>query len=226
MQSVTLTEELARNGYVVAAPDHADATLCHTITPVPGSANTVQPSQPGILAPEAWSDNSRRDRQEDIEAILDALLADAEFRSVIDPQRLGLAGHSLGPYTVIGISGGWPSWRDARVRAVLALSPYVMPFQVKQTLRDIQIPVMFMYQGGTLDVGITAFLQGPKGAYAAAHSPAYFVVLQGAGHFAWVNCGEEHRAIMSSASNQREALRRLRNRVFQPPLKGAAGVQT
>ncbi|HXW63895.1 MAG TPA: hypothetical protein VEK74_02335 [Burkholderiaceae bacterium] len=53
LQSVTLTEELARNGYVVAAPDHADATLCHTITPVPGSANTVQPSQPGILAPEA-----------------------------------------------------------------------------------------------------------------------------------------------------------------------------
>jgi Platelet-activating factor acetylhydrolase, isoform II len=34
LQSVAITEELARHGYVVAAPDHADASLCHLgITP-------------------------------------------------------------------------------------------------------------------------------------------------------------------------------------------------
>jgi hypothetical protein len=30
LQSIAFTEELARHGYVVAAPDHADAFLCHT----------------------------------------------------------------------------------------------------------------------------------------------------------------------------------------------------
>ncbi|MGA2397330.1 MAG: hypothetical protein ABSG30_04595 [Steroidobacteraceae bacterium] len=73
---------------------------------------------------------------------------------------------------------------------MLALSPYVMPFQVKQTLADIHIPLM--YQGGTLDAGITPFLEGAKGAYASANAPAYLVVLRRAGHFAWVNCAREH----------------------------------
>ena len=33
LQSIAFTEELARHGYVVAAPDHADAFLCHTARP-------------------------------------------------------------------------------------------------------------------------------------------------------------------------------------------------
>ncbi|HTV49929.1 MAG TPA: hypothetical protein VME21_02010 [Steroidobacteraceae bacterium] len=189
LQSVTFTEELARHGYVVAAPDHADAALCHT--PMSGSSlPSAPPAQPPILRPQAWSEESRQDRRQDVESVIDELLADREFASVIDAQRIGLAGHSLGGYTVVGIAGGWPSWKDARVRAVLALSPYVMPFQVQKTLSDVHIPIM--YQGGTLDVGITPFLRGPQGAFAAAQAPAYLLVLRAAGHFAWVNCGHEH----------------------------------
>jgi predicted dienelactone hydrolase len=190
LQSVTFTEELARHGYVVAAPDHADAALCHTIAAAKGVKPPPQRAQPAILKPEAWSDASRVDRRQDVEAVITTLLGDREFSAVIDPQRIGLAGHSLGGYTVVGLSGGWPSWRDDRVRAVLALSPYVMPFQVKGTLGEVRIPIM--YQGGTLDVGITPFLTGSNGAFATAKSPAYLVILPAAGHFAWVNCGHEH----------------------------------
>jgi predicted dienelactone hydrolase len=190
LQSVTFTEELARHGYVVAAPDHADAALCHTKAPATGVNPPSPPVQPGILSPEEWSDRSRKDRRQDVEALLDTLLADRQFAAVIDPEHIGVAGHSLGGYTVVGLAGGWPSWRDDRIRAVLALSPYVMPFQVKGTLREVAVPIM--YQGGTLDVGITPFLTGPRGAFAAAQSPAYLVVLPRAGHFAWVNCGHEH----------------------------------
>jgi len=46
-----------------------------------------------------------------------------------------------------------------------------------------------MYQGGTLDVGITPFLTGSQGAYAAANPPVYFMELKWAGHLAWANCG-------------------------------------
>jgi predicted dienelactone hydrolase len=191
LQSVSFTEELARNGYVVAAPDHADAALCHTLPPPRGTKPGPPPDQPKILDPDSWNDASRKDRRADIESIIDELVKnDDEFRRVIDPTKIGLAGHSLGGYTVVGIAGGWPSWLDPRVGAVLAMSPYVMPFQVKETLGNVRVPLM--YQGGTLDVGITPFLIGPKGAYAASNPPAYFVELRGAGHLAWANCGDEH----------------------------------
>lgn len=184
LQSVTLTEELARHGYVVAAPDHADAFLCHTVEK--SGSRHARPPQPSFLKPETWDDQTFLDRRNDLETLLAALLADHEFQQVINPDTIGAAGHSLGGYTVVGLAGGWPSWLDPRIRAVLALSPYVMPFQVQKTLGDVHVPLM--YQGGTLDVGITPFLQGNKGAFANANPPVYFAVLQHASHFAWVDC--------------------------------------
>ncbi len=47
---------------------------------------------------------------------------------------IGAAGHSLGGYTVVGLGGGWPRWKDGRIRAVLALSPYVQPFMAQHSL--------------------------------------------------------------------------------------------
>jgi predicted dienelactone hydrolase len=190
LQSVSFTEELARNGYIVAAPDHTDAAICHIVPPSRAKHPLPFPSQPKIFDPSAWNETSRADRRQDVEAVIDHLLKDNEFGPAIDPEKIGLAGHSLGGYTVMGVAGGWPSWLDPRVRAVLAMSPYVMPFQVKNTLGNVHVPVM--YQGGTLDAGITPFLKGPKGAYAVANPPVYFVELRGAGHLAWTNCGNEH----------------------------------
>lgn len=189
IQSMSLTEELARHGYVVAAPDHADAAICHSARAAPGSPTAASVTQPKIMQPQNWDETSRTDRRQDIETVIDALLKQPEFKPVIDSTKIGLAGHSLGGYTVVGMAGGWPSWTDSRVRAVLALSPYVMPFQVKNTLADVHVPLM--YQGGDIDVGITPFLTGPKGAYAAANAPVYFVVLRKAAHLAWTNCGRE-----------------------------------
>jgi predicted dienelactone hydrolase len=184
LQSIAFTEELARHGYVVAAPDHADAFLCHTARP----EESGREIQPNFLKPETWTDTTFVGRRNDIEATIDELLSDDVFRQVIDATNIGAAGHSLGGYTVVGLVGGWSSWVDPRIRAVLALSPYVMPFQVRNTLQNIHVPLM--YQGGTLDVGITPFLKGANGAYSQSNPPAYFVELNNAGHLAWVNCGK------------------------------------
>jgi len=187
LQSAVFTEELARHGYVVAAPDHADAALCHTAEPA--GPRSPRPRQLNFFKPETWNETSFTDRRDDIEAVISEVLANRELQPIIEPQNIGAAGHSLGGYTVVGMAGGWPSWREPRIRAVLALSPYVMPFQVKKTLGDVRVPLM--YQGGTLDVGITPFLKGPNGAYAQANPPAYFAILKEAAHLAWANCGKE-----------------------------------
>ncbi|HML11849.1 MAG TPA: hypothetical protein VK456_01000, partial [Xanthobacteraceae bacterium] len=173
--------------YVVAAPDHADALLCHTALRPPSAQ---RPAQPNVFKPDTWNDTTFADRRKDMAEVIDALLASGEFRPAIDAQNIGAAGHSLGGYVVVGMAGGWPSWLDPRIRAVLALSPYVMPFQVRKTLGGVRVPLM--YQGGTLDVGVTPFLKGDEGAYRVANPPAYFVELKDAGHFAWANCGSAH----------------------------------
>ena len=187
LQSVAITEELARHGYVVAAPDHADASLCHTVEPERGPHRP--PPQTSVFKPDIWDDTTFIDRRNDLEAVIAGLLSNHEFQQVIDAQAIGAAGHSLGGYTVVGLAGGWSSWLDPRIRAVVALSPHVMPFQVKKTLGNVHVPLM--YQGGTLDLGITPFLEGPNGAFAAANPPVYFAVLPHAAHLAWVNCGDD-----------------------------------
>jgi predicted dienelactone hydrolase len=185
LQSIAFTEELARHGYVVAAPDHADALLCHSVRPK--SPPAPRPAQPDVFKPETWTEATFADRRDDIAATIDGLLSHAEFRHVIDATSIGAAGHSLGGYTVVGMAGGWSGWIDRRISAVLALSPYVMPFQVHRTIGGVRVPLM--YQGGTLDIGITPFLKGANGAYAQANPPVFLVELKDAAHFAWVNCG-------------------------------------
>jgi predicted dienelactone hydrolase len=184
IQAIAFTEELARHGYVVAAPDHGDAMVCHTARPVVPVPRSRQPDFDRL---DTWNETSFADRRTDVEATIDALLAHGDFHDIIDADNIGAAGHSLGGYTVVGMAGGWAGWLDRRIRAVLGLSPYVMPFQVQERLGNVRVPLM--YQGGTLDAGITPFLTGANGAYRKANPPAFLLVLRDAGHFAWVSCG-------------------------------------
>ncbi len=73
------------------------------------------------------------------------------------------------------------------MRAILALSPYDQPFLAHDTLGGLGAPVL--YQGGTLDLGITPSIEKPDGGYDASPSPKYFVEFFGAGHLAWSNLG-------------------------------------
>ena len=77
---------LAENGYIVAAPEHAG---------------------------DSWrderysgtSENWRR-RPRQLSAVLDWLLGDAEIGPRIDPARIGAVGHSAGGYSVLALIGG------------------------------------------------------------------------------------------------------------------------
>ncbi|HTY53825.1 MAG TPA: alpha/beta fold hydrolase [Candidatus Binataceae bacterium] len=191
-QSAFLTAALAQAGYAVFAPNHRDAA-CKGQGQL---RNWLKRPVVPFDQPNGWSDATYADRDQDIEKLVDALSANPQYRSPpFDWNRLGLAGHSLGGYTVLGVAGAWPRWKDRRVRAVLALSPYTNPFLVRKTLDDLDAPVM--YQGGTNDVGITPFVKKRDGAYDQSPAPKYFVEFEGAGHMAWTNLRDTyHPAII------------------------------
>jgi predicted dienelactone hydrolase len=194
-QSVFLMEALANGGYLVVAPNHADARC--------GSARghgfrARRPEEP-FRQGETWSDATYKDRRADIEAVLDAVLAAKTFEGVrVDAGRIGIAGHSLGGYTALGIAGAWKSWKDPRIKAVLALSPYNAPFVAKGDLGQMDVPVM--YQGGTLDWGVTPTVRRLNGAYDHSSAPKYYVEFRGAGHFAWTDLNPRFHSIIDTYS--------------------------
>lgn len=191
-QSRFLMRAFAEAGYLVVAPNHRDAT-CNG-----GSASWLEPPEQRFARPERWNDASYRERGHDIDDIVRALRTDARLSAQADLSRIGLVGHSLGGYTVLGLAGAWPDWKLDGVRAVLALSPYSQPFIVRQTLAGIAVPVM--YQGGSRDFGITLALRKNSGAYEQSRSPKYYVEFQDAGHFAWTDLSAvDHEAIVAYA---------------------------
>jgi hypothetical protein len=175
-QSTFLTQALADAGYFVVAPQHADSLCGHHVSP---------PEVP-FWRPQDWSDATYRDRHDDIVAVIAILHRDRAFAGKIDWSKLGLMGHSLGGYTVLGLAGGWPSWRIPEVKAVVALSPWCVPFLLGGgDLGSVSAPVE--YQGGTGDFGITPSVSLPGGCYDATRAPAAFVEFQDAGHLAWTD---------------------------------------
>ncbi len=186
IQSVFLTEDFARNGYIVIAPDHDDA-LCSTMPGKGSSLEEFDLSQ--FNNPQDWSDATYLDRKEDIEFLLDYALAenskqDSFFFSSIDKDSVGMMGHSLGGYTSLGLIGAWPSWEDNRFKAALLVSPVIKPHLVNGGLENINIPVMI--QGGTLDSTITPDI--PQ-VYSQLGEPKYFLNIKFASHLAWANTG-------------------------------------
>ena len=182
LQSIFLTEELARAGYVVAAPDHADAACAIGSDEVNLGRMRIDKS---FLDPASWNERSEIGRLHDLRAAIRLVAADPQLARIADTSRIGAIGHSLGGYAVLGMAGGWPSWKTPEVKAVLALSPYVLPFIAHGALSRLQVPVM--YQGAALDWGMTTSLEGPKGAYAATAPPKFFVKLNGGTHLEWTN---------------------------------------
>jgi predicted dienelactone hydrolase len=106
-----------------------------------------------------------------------------------DLGRLGLVGHSLGGYTVLGLGGAWPSWRLAGVRAVVALTPYSLPFQQSAGLSRMSVPVM--YEAGGLDPIFTVPLE--QSGYAQTPAPKFLVEFASASHMAWTDLGISDR---------------------------------
>ena len=196
-QSAFLTEYLAEKGYIVIAPDHADARCGGFMGGgrLMGSRGGTKdwPEKP-FRSPEVWTDKTESDRRDDVLFALSSMLDDRQYAPYIDTDHIGLMGHSLGGYTVLGLAGAWPSWKDKRFKAVLALSPFITPYIQKKTLRNIDIPVM--YQGGTKDDPITPVIKRSGGAYTQTLAPKYFLEFDGADHLSFTEMDQKYRDVI------------------------------
>jgi predicted dienelactone hydrolase len=101
LQSVFFTEQLARNGYIVAAPDHNDASCSAS----GGAASPNFGSEPSLFEPQKWTESNYTDRKNDVQNVISSLTKDGTFGNQIG--KIGVAGHSLGGYTAAALAGGW-----------------------------------------------------------------------------------------------------------------------
>ena len=194
-QTKFLMQARAKAGYLVLAPNHKDAGCQSGRHFSDGGQKSEEPFRDA----GKWNDETYRDRRQDMEEVLNAALSKSEFGRVpVDSKRVGLAGHSLGGYTVLGIAGGWAEWKDKRIKAVLALSPYCSPYLSKGQLANLNMPVM--YQGGTRDFGVTPVVNKQGGAYDLSSKPKYYVELEGAGHFAWTDLNRAYASSIDTYS--------------------------
>jgi dienelactone hydrolase len=176
-QSSFLMRALAAAGYVVLAPNHRDAA-CSKLAQARGPEEL-------FVRPNLWTDHTYEDRRTDLAALIDTMRKQVPWSSLIDWTKLGLAGDALGGYAVLGLAGGWESWRLPDIKAVLALSPICEPFARHGALDRVTAAVM--YQGGSADLLVTPSLRRPGGCYDKTPLPVYFVELRQADRLAWTD---------------------------------------
>ncbi len=151
---------LARGGYVVAAP-----TFPLSSQNAPGGPNgSDYVNQPG-----------------DVSFVLTRLLRlesdDARFRREMDGRRIGVAGHSLGAITTLGVTAN-SAVQDRRIDAAVSFSGLKLPFGSGTWFSKPTPPLMLVHGNadGTVPYG------GSVDAYGQAPSPKAFLTLIGAPH--------------------------------------------
>ena len=181
LQSIFITEELARHGYVVAAPDHRDAGC-------PIGSDELKPlrTDKWFLSPEEWTDQSDVERLHDLRDTMHLIANDDALAPIVDASNVGAMGHALGGYSVLGMAGAWPAWKTSEVKAVVALSAFVEPYVVRGLLGRMGVPVMYQVARNDRDL---PRLEAENQAFRLTAPPKYFVELKDTAHFdfEWTN---------------------------------------
>jgi predicted dienelactone hydrolase len=181
-----LTTHLASHGYVVAALDHSE-TFAPELAPKPDET----PEQKKARA-QTWIAN----RVPDLRFLLDSILNDASLARelAIDANRIGLAGHSFGGWTVLQTVE-----EDPRIRAVVAMAPggnsNPKPGILALTLNfDWHHDVPALYLAGDSDTSIP--LEGAIELLERTPSAKRLAVLRGADHLHFMDDVElKHEAV-------------------------------
>ncbi|MBI2920888.1 MAG: hypothetical protein HYY18_07360 [Planctomycetes bacterium] len=187
--SVFFTEALAARGWIVAAPDHNDRHSAVRIR----TGQVPDFDRGGFLrhAQEiSRYDPEDRDvllfRVEELQLVLDRILASEKFADAIDPRRIAAGGHSLGGFTALGLCGALPGRRDARIRAALIFSSGAAGYLYRPgELAAVRMPAMvFLGEAEKQDPrGDTTMADIAAKVYGSLSAPKYLREVRGATHF-------------------------------------------
>ncbi len=167
-QNFTLCEHLAKNGFIVVAPNHTGNALG---SPLPD--RLVGYNQD--LFPLAYFF-----RPVDIVFLIDQFLGEipndeiAEFVQLIDPEKVAAGGMSYGGY-----AGTEAAKNDNRIKAAYAFSSPMFPWG----LRHFDTPTLFAF--GQEDRTIDDYLFTVKLGYVLAPAPKYSLNFINAGHYSF-----------------------------------------
>ena len=172
-QSYFLMEALASHGFVVVAPDHAGNTAAD---PIFGTADPF----PVVVV----------NRPLDVSFAIDVMLARNEdsldpFYGRIEPDRIGVTGHSFGAFTALASASGFAMIPpDPRVRAIAPISPAAALLSDEE-LRSIRLPLMVL--GGTSDITTPIDPNSVRAFGLPKARPRYRVDIEKAGHNSFTN---------------------------------------
>jgi predicted dienelactone hydrolase len=164
-QSIGLTETLASHGYVVAAPNHTGNTLFNQTSP-PELIGINRVGDVGFVIDHIMSRNA--DEQD-------------SFYQQIDPENVGVTGHSLGGFTTVGAAAGYEGIPgDPRISAIAPIAGVIESVFTPEQLASLDIPVLLL--GGTDDQVVP--IEGNDYAYEnlSGELPVHQVNLVGANH--------------------------------------------
>ena len=135
------TEALASHGFVVVAVDHTGNTALDSVT----GASTPRPV-------------NALNRVQDVQYLITAMLgisatAGDPLSGTMDPERIGVTGHSFGGFTTLATAGGYSNElgsvpADKRVKAIATMAPY-SELNSDEELAAINIPSLLV--SGVLD---------------------------------------------------------------------------
>jgi len=169
-QSTPLMETLASHGFIVASPEHTGNTATD-------SSDTHE--------------QAAAKRVPDVSFIIDHMLArsaDPEdpFFHRIQPFRIGVAGHSFGGMTALGMTAGFGGAEpDKRVKAIVPISAVVEGTFSEEQLESIKIPTLLM--GGTEDTSVPIENNDLAFNLIRGCKPVYQVDIVGANHTHFAN---------------------------------------
>jgi predicted dienelactone hydrolase len=163
-----IVQDLVRRGYVVAAPNF----------PLTSSASFTKITHPDL--------SDVVNQTKDLSFIIDSLIGDKVFGPLIDQQRIGSMGHSLGAVTnYFAVFGS--KTREPRISAVILLGA---GDPVQAALSNdmgfagswpapVHVPVLFLSAEKDLFARMTG---GPHAAYARVPTPKYEVMVRKGTH--------------------------------------------
>jgi predicted dienelactone hydrolase len=195
ISSIYLTEYLAAHGFIVAAPDHEDKN--YIVRTRPGtplksknySLNVIRLARSGGQFDHAGYAYRSQDVSQTIDDLLSLNQTDGSpFRGAINPEAIGVMGHSLGGYTALCVCGMRPAECDPRIKAALLLTGGVFMFQAKD-YRSLRVPVMFMFGEAETARWRALFLNDKmadtRRAYDHCAPPKYMIEIKEANHFSF-----------------------------------------